>query len=44
MSKLIVIGLFLVIVMLAIWVVWGEVIAARVLQERRHDDEGLRER
>jgi hypothetical protein len=44
MSKLIVIGLLLVIIMLAIWVVWGEVIAARVLKERRHDDEGLRER
>ena len=44
MSKLIIIGLFLVIIMLAIWVVWGEVIAARVLKERRLDDEGLRER
>jgi hypothetical protein len=44
MSKLVVIGLFLVIVMLAIWVVWGEVIAARIVKERRLDDEGLRER
>ncbi|HYU20782.1 MAG TPA: hypothetical protein VEQ11_19005 [Chloroflexota bacterium] len=44
MSKLIIIGIALIIVMLAIWVLWGEVIAARVLRERRLDDEGLRER
>ena len=44
MSKLIIIGLLIIIVMLAVWVVWGEVIAARVLRERHLDDEGLRER
>ena len=41
MSKLIVIGLILIVVMLVIWVVWGEAIAARVRRERRLDDEGL---
>ncbi len=44
MSKLLVFALALVIVMLVIWVVWGEVIAARVMRQRRMDDEGLRER
>jgi hypothetical protein len=44
MSKLVVIGLALVILVLVIWVVWGEVIAARVSRQRPLDDEGLRER
>jgi hypothetical protein len=44
MSKLLILGLILIIIMLAVWVVWGEVIAARVLRQRRLDDEGLRER
>lgn len=44
MGKLIVIALALIVVMLAVWVVWGEVIAARVLRQRRVDDEGLKER
>jgi hypothetical protein len=41
MSKLIVLGLVLIVVMLMIWVIWGEAIAARVRRERRLDDEGL---
>ncbi len=44
MAKLIVIGLALVVIMLIIWVVWGEVIAARFARQRPLDDEGLRER
>jgi hypothetical protein len=44
MSKLLILGLILIIIMLAVWVVWGEVLAARVLRQRRFDDEGLRER
>jgi hypothetical protein len=44
MSKLIVLGLALIILMLIIWVVWGEVIAARIQRQRRRDDEGLPER
>ena len=44
MSKLLILGLILIIIMLAVWVVWGEVIVARVLRERHLDDEGLRER
>jgi hypothetical protein len=42
MSKLIVIGLILVIVMLLIWVIWGELIVARIRRKRPLDDEGLR--
>jgi Na+-transporting methylmalonyl-CoA/oxaloacetate decarboxylase gamma subunit len=44
MSKLVVIGMALVILVLIIWVLWGEVIAARLIRPRRLDDEGLRER
>ena len=44
MTKLIVIGLILVIAMLIIWVVWREVIAARILRQRRLDDDGFRRR
>jgi hypothetical protein len=44
MPKLIILGFVLIVLMLAVWVVWGEVIAARVLRQRRYDDEGLRER
>ncbi len=44
MPKLIILGFILIVLMLAVWVVWGEVIAAHVLRQRRHDDEGLRER
>ncbi len=44
MSKLIIVGLALVIVVLVIWVVWGEVIASRITRQRHLDDEGLRER
>ncbi len=41
MVKLFAVALALVIVMLVIWVIWGEVIAARVMRERRLDDDGL---
>lgn len=44
MGKLLLVGILLIVFMLAIWVVWGEVIAARILRERRLDDEGLRGR
>ncbi len=44
MSKLIMIGLLLVIVMLIIWVIWGELIVARVRRRRPLDDMDLRGR
>jgi hypothetical protein len=44
MSKLVIVGLALVVLVLVIWVIWGEVIAARVSRRRPLDDEGLRER
>ena len=44
MAKLIMIGLALVVLVLIIWVVWGEVITARLMRQRPLDDEGLRER
>ena len=42
MSKLLIIGLVLVIVMLIIWVVWGELIVARLRRQRPLDDMDLR--
>ncbi len=44
MSKLLIIGLVLVIVMLIIWVVWGELIVARLRRQRPLDDMDLRGR
>ncbi len=44
MTKLLVIGLALVILMLLVWVLWGELIVARIRSRRPLDDEGLRER
>ncbi len=42
MPKLIIVALILVILMLLIWVIWGEVIVARIRRQRPLDDEGLR--
>lgn len=43
MPRLIVIGFVLVVLMLLIWVVWGEAIVARTRRARRVDDAGLGE-
>ncbi len=44
MTKLLVIGLMLVVVMLIVWVLWGELIVRRVRRRRPLDDMDLRER
>ncbi len=44
MPKLIMIGLLLIIVMLIIWVIWGELIVGRVRRRRPLDDMDLRGR
>ena len=44
MTKLLVIGLALVILMLLVWVLWGELIVRRVRRQRPLDDMDLRER
>ena len=44
MTKLLVIGLALVILMLCIWVIWGELIVRRVRARRPLDDMDLRGR
>ena len=44
MTKLLVIGLALVILMLLVWVLFGELIVRRVRRRRPLDDLDLRER
>ena len=44
MTKLLVIGLALVILMLLVWVLWGELFVRRVWRQRPLDDMDLRER
>ena len=44
MTKLLIIGLALVILMLCIWVIWGELIVRRVRARRPLDDMDLRGR